>query len=63
MTAFVPLVNNAFTSSQPRRRACIMVRVTATHWGQGCGASPSHSDSERPSRESSRQRPTLTPMN
>ena len=34
--------------------ACIMVRVTATHRIQGCGASPSCPDSELPSDASSR---------
>jgi hypothetical protein len=34
--------------------ACIMVRVTATHRIQGCGASPSRLDSELPSNASSR---------
>src|SRR4029453_16919128 len=37
--------------------ACIMVRVTATHRIQGCGASSSCPDSELPSDVSSRPQP------
>jgi len=37
--------------------ACIMVRVTATHRIQGCGASPSCPDSKLPSDASSRPQP------
>src|SRR5258708_37684594 len=37
--------------------ACIMVRVTATHRIQGCGASPSCLDSELPSDASYRPQP------
>jgi len=54
--AFVPLLR---MGPPPRSlaadaHACIMVRVTATHRIQGCGASPSCPDSELPSDASSR---------
>src|ERR1700693_4107271 len=58
--AFVPLLR---MGPPPRSlaadaHACIMVRVTATHRIQGCGASSSCPDSELPSDASSRPPPT-----
>ena len=49
-------VKNGSTTSElaADAHACIMVRVTAIHRIQGCGASPSCPDSELPSDASSR---------
>src|SRR6185312_4824392 len=54
--AFMPPLRMGSTTSElaADAHACIMVRVTAIHRIQGCGASPSCPDSELPSDASSR---------